>query len=364
MTPPRHAGIKHTFCHLTRFVGLREGTATVTAVARSGGNTETATAHFVVHKPKLKIVRTQDSEVLSSAYTTELTGGEDTKFNYYVTFDGDGSTAQNKRYSYEFTTSLWNNPSSYSETVNGSDGKSTTVTHSARGWTVSDSSVIDFNGNWNQKGSSVPVRSLVAGNSRVSLECYFVMNRVVSRESNGKVTYSRIQQLYGDINSSTNVRVISPTISVDYGSTSSPVTVNENGTVDLSVGEILQLNYDISPLHSDYATEHRAHWDSSNKQVATIDSGANRRLTAIDTGKTTITVATGGMTFPFTVRVSEPKLSLTYQGNLPEPHDVTNGTMELTVGETADLTLGFAQRHDYASLNSMTWESSKQVLPR
>lgn len=341
-----------------RFVGLREGAATVKAIAHSGGEVETATAHFVVHKPKLKIVRTQDSKVLAPSDVTELTGGEDTKLNYYVTFDGDGTTAQNKRYSYEFTTSLWNNQRSYSETVTGSDGKTTKITHTAPGWTVSNPNAIDFNGNWDQKNTNVLIRTLTAGDSKVSLGCFFIMNRKIASESHGKTSYSTVQQLYGSINSSTNIRVISPTISVDYGATSSPVVVDEDGIVDLSVGEILQLNYDISPLHTDYATEHRAHWDSSNKQVATIDSDSSRRLTAIDTGTTTVTVATGGMTFPFNVTVSEPKLSLTYQGKLPEPHDVTGKVMELTVGETSKLTLAFAQRHDYASLNTMTWKSS------
>ena len=341
------------------FIGLREGTAQIKAVASDGSTTETATTTITVHPAKLKIVRTKDSRELTDADTTELTAGEDVSLQYYVTFDGDGENTQNKCYSYQFTSSQWNNPPYWDEEVTGADGKTQTVRHSADGWGISNGAVMDFNGQTGTQGTSVKVRTLVPGTSAVSLNTFFAYrHKVASTNADGKTTYKTVSDLYGNISASTNFDVLPPTISVQYGDANSPVTVDNGGQVDLSVGEMLQFSYGISPLHPDYADQHPAHWDSSNKQVATIDSDSGKKLTAIDTGSTSVTVSIGGETFDLGVAVAEPTLTLSYQGGLPEPVDVTDGTMELTAGEQADLTLGFAERHDYASLNSMKWKSS------
>ena len=121
---------------------LREGEATITAKVRmSGGPEEVATAHFCVHKTKLKIIRSLDSQEVTSSDTTPITAGEAMRLKYYPTFDGDGTTAQNKKYSYEFSTSMWNSPSSYRD----ESGR----TIKADGWRSSNGAAADFNGQLN-----------------------------------------------------------------------------------------------------------------------------------------------------------------------------------------------------------------------
>ncbi|PKU93108.1 Membrane-bound lytic murein transglycosylase D precursor [Bifidobacterium thermophilum] len=334
------------------FIALRPGITKVTV--RAGDETASAVIH--VHTATMKIVRMGDNTELKPSSVTQLTAGEDMRLRYYPTFEGDGTTAQNKKYSYEFTTSKWNSPSSYQ--VTDADGNKVTV--GARGWQVSGYNVADFNGvTETPMGEQVTLRSLISGKTVVSFNAIFVFTHSVPElGDNGKVVWRSKTAKYGDASTSTNVNISSPKVTVQYGPSTSPIQVKNGGTIGLSVGEILQLNYTIAPLHPNYATQHAAHWDSSNKQVATLDSDSSRKLTAIDKGNTTISVSIGGVIFTFTVAVAEPKLTLTYQGDLPKPVDTTNKTMELTAGESAALTLGYAPRHDYASLNSMSWTSS------
>ena len=326
---------------------LREGEATITAKVRmSGGPEEVATAHFRVHKTKLKIVRSLDSQEVTSTDITQLTAGEAMRLKYYPTFDGDGTTAQNKKYSYEFSTSMWNSPSSYR------DESGHTI--KAAGWRSSNGAAADFNGQLNPTVNEVTVRALIAGQATISVNAIFAFSHAV--KTNG---FKQRTDLLGNLSTKTAISNATPNVSVRYGLNTSPVTVQDNGTVNLGVGEILQFNYSISPLHTDYATQLTAHWDSDKKTVATLDSDTSRKLTAIDTGLSNVTASIGGVTFKFSVNVSEPNLSLSYQGKLASPVDATSPrTVELTAGESMDLTMGYAPRHDYTSLNSVTWNSS------
>ncbi|BEK83780.1 hypothetical protein B19861_17220 [Bifidobacterium adolescentis] len=327
---------------------LREGEATITAKVRmSGGPEEVATAHFRVHKTKLKIIRSLDSQEVTSSDTTPITAGEAMRLKYYPTFDGDGTTAQNKKYSYEFSTSMWNSPSSYRD----ESGR----TIKADGWRSSNGAAADFNGQLNPTANEVTVRALIAGQVTISVNAIFAFSHAVNK-ANG---FKQQTDLLGNLSAKTAISNVTPNVSVRYGSATSPVTVQDNGTVNLGVGEILQFNYSISPLHTDYATQLAAHWDSDKKTVATLDSDTSRKLTAIDTGLSNVTASIGGVTFKFSVNVSEPKLSLSYQGKLASPVDATSPrTVELTAGESMDLTMGYTPRHDYTSLNSVTWNSS------
>ena len=268
------------------------------------------------------------------------------RLKYYPTFDGDGTTAQNKKYSYEFSTSMWNSPSSYrDESVH---------TIKAAGWRSSNGAAADFNGQLNPTVNEVTVRALIAGQATISVNAIFAFSHAV--KTNG---FKQRTDLLGNLSTKTAISNATPNVSVRYGLNTSPVTVQDNGTVNLGVGEILQFNYSISPLHTDYATQLTAHWDSDKKTVATLDSDTSRKLTAIDTGLSNVTASIGGVTFKFTANVSEPKLSLSYQGKLASPVDATSPrTVELTAGESMDLTMGYAPRHDYTSLNSVTWNSS------
>ncbi len=326
---------------------LREGEATITAKVRmSGGPEEVATAHFRVHKTKLKIVRSLDSQEVTSTDVTQLTAGEAMRLKYYPTFDGDGTTAQNKKYSYEFSTSMWNNPSSYRDEAGN--------TIKAAGWRSSNGAAADFNGQLNPTANEVTVRALIAGQATISVNAIFAVSHAV--KTNG---FKQRTDLLGNLSAKTAISNATPNVSVRYGSNTSPVTVQDNGIVNLGVGEILQFNYSISPLHTDYATQLTAHWDSDKKTVATLDSDTSRKLTAIDTGLSNVTASIGGVTFKFSVNVSEPNLSLSYQGKLASPVDATSPrTVELTAGESMDLTMRYAPRHDYTSLNSVTWNSS------
>ena len=335
---------------------LREGEATLTARGgKSGGPIETATAQFRVHKTKFKLVRTLDSQEVTASDTTQLTAGEDMKLKYYPTFDGDGTTAQNKKYSYEFSTSMWNNPSSYQE----KDGNNKTYTIRADGWR-SSGSAFDFNGQENPMTNEVTVRALIKGQSTISIGALFVFrhNVATTNPTSGKTTFTQQTDELGNVSAATVVNASTPNVSVQYGSSTSPIEVRSGSTLNLGVGEIIQFSYAIAPLHTAYATQHSAHWYSNNRSVATIDSDSSRKLTAINAGTSSITVSIGGVLFPFTASVSEPKLTLSYQGKLAKPVDATNGTVMLTAGESAELTLGYAPRHDYTSLNSVSWTSS------
>ena len=347
---------------------LREGNATITCrMSQPGGQTEEASARFRVHKTKFKIVRVGDSTVVGNNTTTELTAGEVMKLKYYPTFDGDGTTAMNKKFSYEFSKSLWNNPSSYQpqdshgNVMKGADGKAITI--SADGWNSTNFAAVDFNGQARPMGTDATVRAPIPGKSTISVNAIFVFSHQVEfQQDNGKSTWKTIREQLGDVTASTKVNAVKPNISVRYGSDTSPFEVRSGSTVRMSVGENLQLNYTLSPLHKAYATAYAAHWDSIDKSVATLDSDSSRRLTAINKGTSLITMSIGGALFQFTAAVAEPKLSLSYQGKLAKPVDTTNRTMELTAGESADLQLGFATRHDYMRLSSMTWTSSNDDI--
>ena len=267
---------------------LREGEATITAKVRmSGGPEEVATAHFRVHKTKLKIIRSLDSQEVTSSDTTPITAGEAMRLKYYPTFDGDGTTAQNKKYSYEFSTSMWNSPSSYRD----ESGR----TIKADGWRSSNGAAADFNGQLNPTANEVTVRALIAGQVTISVNAIFAFSHAVNK-ANG---FKQQTDLLGNLSAKTAISNVTPNVSVRYGSATSPVTVQDNGTVNLGVGEILQFNYSISPLHTDYATQLAAHWDSDKKTVATLDSDTSRKLTAIDTGLSNVTASIGGVTFKF-----------------------------------------------------------------
>lgn len=338
---------------------LRAGEATVKVVVDEGIK-ETATAKFRVHNTKLKIVRTGDSQAVGATDTTDITAGESMRLKYYPTFDGDGTTAQNKKYSYEFSTSMWNNPDNYQTQEPDDTGKLKTVTKYAWGWDSSNRAAVDYQNSIRPRNTEVTAKGNIAGKSEISVNAIFVFkhNIITGYDKNGKPIWGTTTDKLGDASARTMVNVIAPSISVQYGSSTSPVTVQNRGTVNLSVGEILQLSNAFSPLHKAYATMGAAHWDSVNKSVATLDSDSSRKLTAVNAGTSTVTVSLGGVLFQFNAVVAEPKLSLTYQGKLAKPVDTTNRTMELTAGESADLTLGFATRHDYASLSAMTWASS------
>lgn len=340
-------------------VALRPGETEVKVKSVSG----TATARFVIHDTKLKLVRTADSTTLTENTTTALTAGENVVTKYYPTFEGDGTNSPSKRYSYEFTTSLWSVRNTYNTDQYGNAVDSAKPT----GWTVSNPGSTDFNGPNAPTGDTATIRSLKQGDSTVRLESAFVLRHNVaetSTDSKGKTVtkYLNKSQLYDKKSLSTNIRVGVPTISASYGSSTSPVILNNGDRLPLSAGEILHLDNSVSPLHKDYATVRQPHWDSENKQVAIIDSDSSRKLTALDQGTTKVTATIGGVTFQINVTVSAPKLSLTYQGKLPEPVDTSGKTMELTAGESANLTMGYAQRHDYTQLNTVTWTSSNTAV--
>lgn len=138
------------------FIALRPGVAKVTVKAGD----ETASAVIHVHTATMKIMRMGDNTELKPSSVTQLTAGEDMRLRYYPTFEGDGTTAQNKKYSYEFTTSKWNSPSSYQ--VEDADGSK--ITMRAGGWQVSGYNVADFNGvTETPMGDQVTLRSLISG---------------------------------------------------------------------------------------------------------------------------------------------------------------------------------------------------------
>lgn len=128
---------------------------------------------------------------------------------------------------------MWNSPSSYR------DESGNTI--KADGWRSSNGAAADFNGQLNPTANEVTVRALIAGQVTISVNAIFVFSHAV--EANG---FKQQTDLLGNLSAKTAISNVTPNVSVRYGSAISPVTVQDNGTVNLGVGEILQFNYSIS----------------------------------------------------------------------------------------------------------------------
>ena len=82
------------------------------------------------------------------------------------------------------------------------------------------------------------------------------------------------------------------------GKAKTKITLNKKGTVELKLGESLQLKAAVTP-------EAAVAWKSSKKSVATVDK--NGLVKPLKEGKTKITAKAGGKTAKVTIKVVDPK---------------------------------------------------------
>ena len=117
-------------------------------------------------------------------------------------------------------------------------------------------------------------------------------------------------------------------------------------TLSLAVGETAQLTATVKP---DDATDKNVAWTSSDASVAKVDNG---KVTAVKSGKATITAKCGGKTAECAVTVTVPTGSVT----------LDKTSLSLAVGETAQLTA--TVKPDDATDKNVIWTSSDELVAR
>ena len=131
------------------------------------------------------------------------------------------------------------------------------------------------------------------------------------------------------------------TISVDVES-----VIIDKTSLTLAVGETATLTAKVKP---DNATDKTVVWTSSDESVAKV---ANGKVTAVKSGKATITAKCGGKTAECAVTVTVPTGSVT----------LDKTTLSLAVGETAQLTA--TVKPDDATDKNVTWTSSDESVAK
>lgn len=161
----------------------------------------------------------------------------------------------------------------------------------------------------------------------------------VAKVSNGKVTAIKsgkatITAKCGDKTAECAVAVTVPTGSVTLDKTS----------LTLAIGETAQLTATVKP---EDATDKNVTWASSDESVAKVSNG---KVTAVKSGKATITAKCAGKTAECSVTVTVPTGSVT----------LDKTTLLLAVGETATLTA--TVKPDNATDKNVTWTSSDESV--
>ncbi len=131
------------------------------------------------------------------------------------------------------------------------------------------------------------------------------------------------------------------TVTVPTGS----VTLDKT-TLSLAVGETAQLTATVKP---DNATDKNVTWSSSDESVAKVDNG---KVTALKSGKATVTAKCGGKTAECTVTVTVPVSSVT----------LDKTTLSLAVGESTTLTA--TVKPDDATDKTVAWSSSDESVAK
>ena len=131
------------------------------------------------------------------------------------------------------------------------------------------------------------------------------------------------------------------TVTVPTGS----VTLDKT-TLSLAVGESVQLTATVKP---DDATDKNVAWTSSDASVAKVDKG---KVTAVKSGKATITARCGGKTAECAVTVTVPTGSVT----------LDKTSLSLAVGETVQLTA--TVKPDDATDKNVAWASSDESVAK
>ncbi len=123
------------------------------------------------------------------------------------------------------------------------------------------------------------------------------------------------------------------------------VTLDQSGTVYLSVGDTLELNAAVQP----YTVEADTTWSSSSKTVATVDDGV---VEALKVGSAKITVKAGGKSASVTVKVVDPSVADSVVLD-------QSGTVTINIGQELQLN---AEMKPETAENEIAWSSSKSTI--
>ena len=163
----------------------------------------------------------------------------------------------------------------------------------------------------------------------------------VVKVDNGKVTAVKSGKATVTAKCGGKTAECAVTVTVPTGS----VTLDKT-TLSLAVGETEQLTATVKP---DDATDKNVTWTSSDESVAKVVNG---KVTAVKSGKATITAKCGGKTAECAVTVTVPVTSLT----------LDRTTLSLAVGETAQLTA--TVKPDDATDKNVSWTSSDEFVAK
>ena len=163
----------------------------------------------------------------------------------------------------------------------------------------------------------------------------------VAKVSNGKVTAVKSGKATITAKCGDKIAECAVTVTVPTGS----VTLDKT-TLSLAVGETEQLTATVKP---DDATDKNVTWTSSDESVAKVVNG---KVTAVKSGKATITAKCGGKTAECAVTVTVPTGSVT----------LDKTSLSLAVGETAQLTA--TVKPDDATDKNLAWTSSDESVAK
>jgi len=199
------------------------------------------------------------------------------------------------------------------------------------------------------EGETAPVSARVLpDDARYDGISWTTSNRSVATVQNGQVTAvapgtATVTATAGSVSGSATVTVKAKIIPV------TGVSLDKT-TLTLTEGETASLTATVAP---DNATDKSVTWASAAPTIATVD--ANGKVTAVQSGETTITVKTndGGKTATCNLTVKAKTVPVTGVS-------LDKTEMELTVGETAKLTPTVTPEN--ATDKSVTWSSSAATV--
>lgn len=163
----------------------------------------------------------------------------------------------------------------------------------------------------------------------------------VASVSNGKITALKSGKATITAKSGTCSAECEVTVSVNTES-----IILDKTTLSLAVGETATL---IATVKPDDATDKTVTWSSSDESVTKVDNG---KVTAIKSGKATVTAKCGGKTAECVVTVTVPVSSIT----------LDKTTLSLAIGESA--TLIATVKPDEATDKTVVWSSSDESIAK
>ena len=163
----------------------------------------------------------------------------------------------------------------------------------------------------------------------------------IAKVDNGKVTAVKSGKATVTAKCGGKTADCEVTVTVPTGS----VTLDKT-TLSLAVGESATLTATVKP---DDATDKNVSWTSSDESIAKVDNG---KVTAVKSGKATITATCGGKTAECAVTVTVPTGSVT----------LDKMTLSLAIGESAQLTA--TVKPDDATDKNVSWTSSDESVAK